>query len=333
MYVSVIINSRAGSVNEELIKKKISQALFRCDLTFFVPNSVAEMKEFIIKEIDSQTDALVVCGGDGTINAALQVIMPIVQAGVAVPALCIVSSGTANDLAYELGVDHKIQTAVRALLEGEPKKVDVIEISSGGEIKYMITCGGVGIPARTAGLANTVRGTLRQMAEKKEANQLLRSISNTTYQTIKRLGASIYSLLLFYAFAEWDHSNWEIEVLSKEQKSFRTKSGFVFVNNQPSLGSNFFPAPYTANDDGLVNILIVPVRGWFSLLQSLLQIQRGNVNWDRRSRSLETAEALIRDIKNKKGLCFFGDGEILFSDVNELNIKCLPRALPFVIKA
>jgi hypothetical protein len=82
-----------------------------------------------------------------------------------------------------------------------------------------------------------------------------------------------------------------------------------------------------------VNILIAPVRGWFSLLQALLQIQKGNVNWDRRSRSLETSEALIRDAKNKNGLCFFGDGEILFSDVNELNIKCLPRALPFVIKA
>lgn len=333
MHVSVIINSRAGSVNEELIRKKIGQALFRCDLVFFVPISVTEMKEFIIKEIAAQTDALVVCGGDGTINAALQVIMPMVQAGVIVPALCIVSSGTANDLAYELGVDRKIQTAVRALLEGEPKKVDVIEISSGNDKKYMITCGGVGIPARTASLANTVRGTLRQLAEKKDSNLFIRTLSNSTYQTIKRLGASIYSLLLFYAFAEWDHSLWEIEVQSQEQPSFKTKSGFVFVNNQASLGSSFFPAPYTANDDGLVNIFVAPVRGWLSLLRALLQIQKGNVNWDRRSRSIETTEALIRDTSNKNGLCFFGDGEILFSGVNELNIKCLPRALPFVIKA
>jgi diacylglycerol kinase family enzyme len=320
-------------VNEDLIRQKIGQALFRCDLIYQVPRSIAEMRSFVLDEVNLGTDALVVCGGDGTINTVLQMIMPLLEAGQQVPPLCIVSSGTANDLAYELGINQKIQQAARALLEGVPKKIDVIEIESGGEKKYMITCGGIGIPARTASLANTVRGSLRQMGEQSDRHPLVRWLSNTSYKTIKNLGSSIYSLMLFYAFAEWDRSKWSIEIDPLKDKPFTTRSGFVFVNNQASLGSNFFPAPYTANDDGLVNILVAPVKGWFSLLQALVEIHKGNVSWDKRIRSLEVPEVRIRDLKKQKGLCFFGDGEILFQSANELNIKCLPKALPFVIKA
>jgi diacylglycerol kinase family enzyme len=333
MHVSVIINSKAGSVDEGLIRKKIAQSLFRCDLVFFEPHSIHEMSEFIFNEIKLNTDALVVCGGDGTINAVLQTLMPMVEKKIAVPALCIVSSGTANDLAFELGVDQKIPQAVRALLEGVPKKIDVIEIECQGEKKYMITCGGVGVPARTAGLANEVRGSLRQLGENKNASKLVHFASITAYRALKQLGASLYSLLLFYAFAKWDHKTWEVEVTPISHKSFKTKSGFVFVNNQASLGAHFFPAPYTANDDGLVNILVAPVHGWFSLLKALVEIQKGNTSWDRRARSFEVTQAQIRDAHGLGRLSFFGDGEILFSGVNEIKITCLHRALPFLLKA
>lgn len=55
MRVSVIINPRAGSVNPKLIEAKVSEALFRCELSFCVPHSVKDMATFLNDEMDLKT--------------------------------------------------------------------------------------------------------------------------------------------------------------------------------------------------------------------------------------------------------------------------------------
>lgn len=327
MRVSIIINAKAGSVNEDLIRRKVGQALFRCELAYCVPASLEAMRSFICDEVDRATDAIVVCGGDGTINAVLQVLMPLAETGINLPGLCVVMSGTANDLAFELGVDRKIQSAVRVLLEGTPRKIDVIEIEVEGQKKFMITCGGLGVPARTAQLANQVRFRLRQLAAEQGRPGLTRWLAGASYNAFKSMGASIYSMMLFYAFNEWEARDWEIEVIPSGRDPIITNSGFIFVNNQPSLGANFFPAPYTANDDGLVNVLMAPVQGWWGLIDTMIKIQKGTLQWGDPKGSLETSAVTIRNTHQQRNLCFFGDGEILFSEASHVNIKCLHRAL------
>lgn len=72
-------------MNESLIRSQIVTALFRCDLHFLVPQSISEMGVFLRSEIVKKSDSLVVCGGDGTINACLQEIMPLNEEGVSIP--------------------------------------------------------------------------------------------------------------------------------------------------------------------------------------------------------------------------------------------------------
>jgi len=338
MRISIVINAKAGSVNADLIRSKVDQALFRCERNYKVPNSIAELEEFIHSEIALKSDAIIICGGDGTVNVVLQILMQIGITGINLPRICLVVSGTANDLAFELGIDRKIQSAVRSLLADEIRKVDVIQISANGITKYMITCGGLGVPSETAELANRVRFTLRNIANATAThnqNKIKSWIANSGSRALNKMGPSIYSLMLFFAYFQWKNGSerkfldWNLEIIPKNSPQFKTQSGFVFINNQPSLGAQFFPAPYTTNDDGLVNLLIAPVSGWYSLIETMLKIQNGTLPWDKPDCSLETPEVIIRNSKMKSNLTFFGDGEILFSNVAEINIKCLPRALTF----
>ncbi|MBK7891274.1 MAG: hypothetical protein IPJ84_10630 [Bdellovibrionales bacterium] len=71
MKVAVLINSNAGRAEPEGIKNSIRRALFRADLTFFEPTSREELQTATF-EAAKTSDALIICGGDGTLNVAVQ---------------------------------------------------------------------------------------------------------------------------------------------------------------------------------------------------------------------------------------------------------------------
>lgn len=91
-------------------------------------------------------DSVLVCGGDGTVHAALQNLV-----GTDV-ALGVVPMGTANALAADLGLKKSPQLAVRALLEARRVKVPVGRIfcrrSDGTErSRYFTVAAGIGADA------------------------------------------------------------------------------------------------------------------------------------------------------------------------------------------
>src|SRR6266567_4197739 len=91
-------------------------------------------------------DAVLVCGGDGTVHEVLQALV-----GTNV-ALGVVPMGTANALASDLGISRSPEKAIRSLLRAEPTKVPVGRISfrdSGGEpcSHYFTVAAGVGADA------------------------------------------------------------------------------------------------------------------------------------------------------------------------------------------
>lgn len=91
-------------------------------------------------------DAVLVCGGDGTVHEVLQCL---VGTGVA---LGVVPMGTANALASDLGLGTKPARAIRALLAAEPVEVPVGRISfrttDGAESsRYFTVAAGIGADA------------------------------------------------------------------------------------------------------------------------------------------------------------------------------------------
>lgn len=331
MRVSVVINPKAGSVNPTLIEEKIRSALFRCDLVFSKAKTLEEMDQFLCDELDQKTDFFLICGGDGTVNTCLQYLVKAQDDLTKIPPIAIVRSGTANDLAHEIGISTRIDQAVRNILEGSVRNIDIIQISSGEKKAFMLTNGGLGIPALTADLANQIRFGLQKVSNCPQTTDIFKALAKSSYQAIKKIGPGVYSLMVAEALRTWDPEGWELEFELPGKKSFATHAPIVLVNNQPSIGNKFLPAPYTSNTDGTVNLLLAEGRRLREHISSFLHLKKGTVSQSRHFTSFEVSEFKVRSKNPARSLTFFGDGEILFRDVPELSVKCLHKGLPVVV--
>lgn len=331
MRIAVVINPKAGSVKAGLLEEKIREALFRCDISIHISESLGSMDEFIDQEIGKKADFLVICGGDGTVNASLQTVMKKRESGRELPPLCLICSGTANDLAHEMGITEKVDQAARMILEGQVKKIDVIEVTGDGTTKFMLTNGGLGIPAMTAEKANFLRSFLQARSACQKSHPLLKKGASLTYQAVKKMGSAIYSMMLLDSLRQWKSENWKLEIELPDEKKISTTAPFIMVNNQAATGGTFITAPYTFNNDGLVNLLLVEADHLKNQLQQIIQVSRGNISEDV-NRVFELPEFRIKAKEGSQKLTFFGDGEILFKDVSELTVKCLKQSVSVVVK-
>ncbi len=105
-------------------------------------------------------DAVVACGGDGTINRVLHGLM--LRPAQTRPALGVLYAGTSPDFCRWHGIPTDPRDAVHALLQREPRTVDVMQITyrdaTGGErVGYFGCSANLGIGARVAARANRWR--------------------------------------------------------------------------------------------------------------------------------------------------------------------------------
>jgi len=331
--VSIVINPKAGSVNPGLIEEKIRSALFRCDLVFSKSKTLEEMDQFLCDELAQKTDYFLICGGDGTVNSCLRYLVKAEADFTKIPPIAVVRSGTANDLAHAIGISRRIDQAVRNILEGSVRNIDIIQITSGDKKAYMLTNGGLGIPALTADLANKVRHGLQKASNCPNTRNVFKAIAGNGYELLKKIGPGVYSLMVAEALRTWDDEGWELEFEVPGKHPFVTNASIVLVNNQPRIGDKFLPAPFTSNADGTVNLLLAEGAHLRDHLSSFLHLKNGTVSQSNRFKSYELKEFKVRAKNSKRPMTFFGDGEVLFKDVSELSIKCLHKGLPVVVGA
>jgi diacylglycerol kinase (ATP) len=91
-------------------------------------------------------DTVFACGGDGTVHDVLQAL-----AGSRV-ALGVIPMGTANALAHDLGIPMDLRHAVRAALDGEPRRIPVGRVTVRGtdgkpSTRFFTVAVGVGVDA------------------------------------------------------------------------------------------------------------------------------------------------------------------------------------------
>lgn len=331
MRVSVLINSKAGSVNAELIEAKVREALFRCDLRFCRPKTLSQMCDFLGSERTEKTDYIIICGGDGTINVALQCLMKC-QEGEPIPPIVIVRSGTANDLAHEIGVSHRIDHAVRNIFEGVVKNIDVIEVASENHRAFMLTNGGLGMPAVAASLANKFRSHLRTLSTCPKSATTFKFLADKSYHLVKKMGPTVYSMMTAEAIRTWNSEGWGLEIEIPGKETFQTESPIILINNQQSIGASFRPAPFTSNTDGTVNLLLLETKNIPQHAMAALHLRRGTVEKASAMKSFELKQFRLKSQNPARALTFFGDGEILLKDVQEISVRCLHRGLPVMVR-
>ena len=105
-----------------------------CDITIFYPNRCKEITDYL-KTNGNRFDLLILFGGDGTLNEAVNGLMMLENK----PKLLYIPSGTINDVGHTLKLKNKFTQALN-LLNFEPVKMDVGE-AMGEFFLYVYACG------------------------------------------------------------------------------------------------------------------------------------------------------------------------------------------------
>lgn len=298
--VRVFLNSRASQGHSRDWQSLIRRQLFRSELDFISPNNEMELRAEIERATADKVDIIISVGGDGTFHTLIQHLADQKTRFLVLPA------GTANDLARELGIDHRVQDALEFVRLDEWKLIDLISVNG----INMATNGGIGI-------IGDVAESINQWRRRIPGFQALMS----------NIGHPVYSLIL------------GMKLLASPQKKFRLRlsspdfegeleSPLLMINNQPSVAGSFKIAPDTRNDDGRFNVSVFTHHHLCQFLASIYRVRQHipPAN-DPRMLSFETDHLEVELLGNpQQELAFYGDGERLIS-ARRLVIGIKPRSL------
>jgi diacylglycerol kinase family enzyme len=277
----VIMNAAAGRAHRDRLALALRAGLPRWPVTLHAPQSPSEM-DALIRSVPAHED-LVIAGGDGTLQCALQVLMETQHPVVILPL------GTANDFANHWGYAPDVLSLQAALTRRILRQVDVLSCNG---INF-ITVGGMGVGAYLTRDFNRARklSPLIKMATEAAGSNIYTALAAGTI-----IGRRAYL------------RHYEIESSSGK---FSGVFSNVFVCNQPRLGGNLMVAPSASTSDGRFDSLFLKARTPVDLLRSLaaMRMDREPILSER----LTTDELIVRASDGQSQL-FFADGEAFEMD-------------------
>lgn len=297
--IAVIANPEAGSRRARHWMERMGRALGNgFELESHVPRSAAELRELCSRLSRKEYLATLVIGGDGTHHQALQGLWKMGDAGAPLYSF---PGGTANDLASELRLKACLEQA-RALLDrNQTDAIDVISVNG----SPFSTIAGIGLGALLTQTLNETRKKSRLFCT------FVRTLRSGIYPAMSAgaiLGARTF-----------------IQDVRIESDGFsgRLRVAALFVCNQDRLGASFKIGRGSSNHDGVFEVLVVPAKGAFAMLQDMLTLRSGGTPEGAirfSTRRLKVASA------SGRMLPVFGDGEVLPGS-RQLDFEIHPASL------
>ena len=268
---------------------------------FLHPRDQDELEAAIRESLGDGTRAVLVAGGDGTVNQVVNAL------GSNPLPIAILPSGTANDFSRELGFSSEGAELVARIQSGRIQAIDLLEVNG----KLFCTIGGLGLPAHGALDVSRWRHSSRFFSA-----------------AVKVLGAGVYHLSV------GPNILFRREITSEIQLSYRAPGASresyleaatsgVFVANQKRLAGGLCVSPESRNDDGMFEIILLPAGPRTRLLRHLFKLARGNLFSPGEVISCRAVEARLCC---PKPCAFFGDGELL-ETASEFRISTRPGQL------
>lgn len=122
--IKIIINATAGTDDKEDESQRLSELFgMRSDVSISLARSGAEITELTRRALTERCDSVVAGGGDGTVNTVASALV-----GTDIP-LGILPLGTFNYFARNLNIPLDPEDAVRNILAGHSRPVDVGEVN------------------------------------------------------------------------------------------------------------------------------------------------------------------------------------------------------------
>ncbi|HOG27824.1 MAG TPA: diacylglycerol kinase family protein [Vicinamibacterales bacterium] len=253
-------------------------------------------------------DAIVVAGGDGTINRAVNGL-----AGSALPA-GIVPLGTGNDFARAMGIPASPAAAVRVILAGRTRAVDLVRVNG----RLFCTVGIIGVPADAALTVANLTGP------RSRARCAARRLGDLAYSA-----AGLWHVLRPGSFVE------PVAVAAggggAAPSADRLPPGQVpvhaaFVTNTAMLGGGMTVPVGADPADGMIEFAIVPRMPRVRLLAAFRRftgnrpLPPGILRFERAARATITCSRAVR---------FSADGDLI-CEGDRFDVEVLPGALTLI---
>ena len=292
---TVLLNPRARRLRRGPFAQQVETAVRRslAGAQVVRSGSLAEAQAAVAAVRD---DLLVVAGGDGAVNLALNA-----RALEGAPALGLIPSGTANDLARALAIS--LEPALAAHATRRPgRAIDVLTVNG----RRFCTTGGLGLPAGVARTSNRL----------KRAGGLVGALGPHLYPAVA--GGHILGRpgLRRVVTVEWTCADTgRAQVLTLEVYG-------VLITNVGAVAGRLQLCPATV-DDGIFEICLLPARGRGRLLALLVALSQGR---GARPGALPVLRARAARIRCDGPTTFFGDGEVL-AEAGCFELGLVPRGL------
>jgi diacylglycerol kinase (ATP) len=248
MNVTLLVNPAARGGAHTGAATRAAERLRAHDVrtTIISGGSAAESTELLRIAVSMGTDAVVVAGGDGTVNLAIQEL-----AGTGVP-LGIVPAGTGNDMATALGLrELDAEAAAEAIVARHTRLIDLARVTrTDGTTAYFGTVLASGFDSRVNDRANAMRWPR---------------------------GGSRYNIAILIEFLTLKGIPYEVDLVLADGATERIVGDLVMgtVGNGSSYGGGIPICPDADPADGLLDVTLVRPAGRLRLLRLLPRVYKG----------------------------------------------------------
>ncbi len=292
MNACIILNPQAGSADElDTVRACLQQRL--PDAVMHATTYPGDARKLARAALADARDLIVAVGGDGTINEVVNGLAP--DFGRA--RLGIVPLGTGNDFARTINVPDDVEAACNVLLADRRQRVDVVRVTS-DEQRFFI---------------NVSAGGFTGLVDEKLNDEMKR-----TWGPLAYLRSALEALP--------DLTDYHTTLAFDDDPPQTIKAYNVIVANGRYAGGGIPVAPRAAIDDGLLDVVVIPVAPLPSLAVLAAQILLGQhldneLVIARRARQLR--------LESRPGMWFNTDGELVGNQPARFEV--VPRALEVIV--
>jgi YegS/Rv2252/BmrU family lipid kinase len=208
----------------------------------------------VIRRYQHQVDLVIVGGGDGTLNAAVDTLVE-----TNLP-LGILPLGTANDLARTLKIPNSLPEASKVIVNGKLQRIDLGEVNG----KYFFNVASLGL---------SVKITQRLTKEVK-----------------RRWGIFAYAFTALKVI--WESRPFSAEIHLPDQ-SVKVKTVQIAIGNGRYYGGGMAVAPDAMIDDQRLDLYSLEIRHWWEIIPLLPRMRQGRHINARNVRALQAQEIEI----------------------------------------
>lgn len=296
----VILNPHAGSGRGQKDRAEILKRLTKADFHFEL--AVSEFPKHIIQlTIDAIAKGfrnLIVAGGDGSLNEAVNGIFQQTACQPEEITIGMIPVGTGNDWIKTFGISNYYKDAVKVLRHGKTMRQDIgrITFTEGEAMQtcYFANMAGFGFDAMVAEKTNRLKNNGRK-------------------------GITLYIQALGSSF--WNYQTAKTHVIIDGQEIdeliFSVSIGIGKYN-----GGGMMQAPGAVPDNGLFQVTIIRKIGLFGILRNITGLYSGKFVKDYRVSTYQARNISISSVHNMAGEA---DGEILGD--NKFSIDILSQKL------